>query len=305
MIERYLSPEELRRVVSTLLVTVGGITIFALFAFIVVPGLRNTNRPPAPQSVTPPQGETGWLDPTEYPPSRGYELPPVDPRSVLTASPQLLASGKAIYQQNCSACHGSGGRGDGPAAAALSPRPRDLTRQEGWKNGYQLVGIYKTLAEGIRGSSMNSYTYLRPQDRMALAHYVQSLGTFPHGEEDQSELDALAQQFASAGERVPNKIPVSAAIARLEEEFSSPAALSPPAAGADDPTARLFARTVIDRARAAQTLELTPGWRTSVRDLARAVVSGSPGNGFAASAATLSPDQWVVLQAALAKAASR
>jgi mono/diheme cytochrome c family protein len=35
--------------------------------------------------------------------------------------------GKDIFATNCSACHGAGGKGDGVAAAALNPKPRDLT----------------------------------------------------------------------------------------------------------------------------------------------------------------------------------
>ncbi|MFQ5915161.1 MAG: c-type cytochrome [Nitrospinota bacterium] len=35
--------------------------------------------------------------------------------------------GKALYTQYCAACHGATGKGDGPGAAALNPKPRDLT----------------------------------------------------------------------------------------------------------------------------------------------------------------------------------
>lgn len=35
--------------------------------------------------------------------------------------------GAALYAAHCAACHGDSGRGDGPAAAGLSPRPGDLT----------------------------------------------------------------------------------------------------------------------------------------------------------------------------------
>jgi mono/diheme cytochrome c family protein len=35
--------------------------------------------------------------------------------------------GHELFKQNCVACHGEGGKGDGPAAAALNPKPRDLT----------------------------------------------------------------------------------------------------------------------------------------------------------------------------------
>ena len=37
-------------------------------------------------------------------------------------------AGELFYRRYCAACHGVEGRGDGPASAALSPRPTDLTR---------------------------------------------------------------------------------------------------------------------------------------------------------------------------------
>jgi putative copper resistance protein D len=37
-----------------------------------------------------------------------------------------IAGGKALFAEHCVACHGSRGGGDGPAAAALNPRPADL-----------------------------------------------------------------------------------------------------------------------------------------------------------------------------------
>lgn len=37
------------------------------------------------------------------------------------------AKGKAKFVQLCAACHGAGGKGDGPAAAGLNPKPKDLT----------------------------------------------------------------------------------------------------------------------------------------------------------------------------------
>jgi len=40
------------------------------------------------------------------------------------------ASGAAVYRSQCTACHGEEAKGDGPAAAALTPRPPDLTRLE-------------------------------------------------------------------------------------------------------------------------------------------------------------------------------
>jgi mono/diheme cytochrome c family protein len=37
-----------------------------------------------------------------------------------------IAAGKALYDQDCASCHGASGKGDGPAAAALDPKPQDL-----------------------------------------------------------------------------------------------------------------------------------------------------------------------------------
>ncbi len=34
--------------------------------------------------------------------------------------------GNDLYHKNCAACHGEAGKGDGPAAAALNPKPKDL-----------------------------------------------------------------------------------------------------------------------------------------------------------------------------------
>ena len=38
--------------------------------------------------------------------------------------------GKKLYGQFCASCHGQSGQGDGPAAAALNPKPRDHTDKE-------------------------------------------------------------------------------------------------------------------------------------------------------------------------------
>jgi len=37
-----------------------------------------------------------------------------------------IAEGRAVFAEHCAACHGARGAGDGPAAAALNPKPPDL-----------------------------------------------------------------------------------------------------------------------------------------------------------------------------------
>jgi mono/diheme cytochrome c family protein len=41
--------------------------------------------------------------------------------------PVLAELGAPLFQRHCAACHGAGGRGDGPAAKALVTPPADLT----------------------------------------------------------------------------------------------------------------------------------------------------------------------------------
>jgi mono/diheme cytochrome c family protein len=37
------------------------------------------------------------------------------------------AAGKAVYDVNCTSCHGPAGKGDGPVGSALNPAPRDFS----------------------------------------------------------------------------------------------------------------------------------------------------------------------------------
>jgi mono/diheme cytochrome c family protein len=40
----------------------------------------------------------------------------------------VAVQGRDLFLRYCASCHGVGGKGDGPAAAALQPPPADLTR---------------------------------------------------------------------------------------------------------------------------------------------------------------------------------
>ena len=227
-IRDYLSPEELKRLLSALTLVIGFIAIVAFFGFIVVPGLRYQAYTLTDAPVQAVQGETGWLDPTDYPAMAQQVIPPIDPKTVMTPNPALMARGKAIFAQTCATCHGPDGKGDGPAGLGLNPRPRNFAQNVGWKNGTRIENIYKTLDEGIKGSAMVSYRDLTKRDRMALAHVVQSLGAFDHGTSDPKALAELAKLFATAGEVIPNRIPVTRAIDILcREDQTSHAKAAP------------------------------------------------------------------------------
>jgi mono/diheme cytochrome c family protein len=42
-------------------------------------------------------------------------------------TPEAVSAGHILYQQDCAACHGATGQGNGPAAVALATKPRDHT----------------------------------------------------------------------------------------------------------------------------------------------------------------------------------
>lgn len=89
-------------------------------------------------------------------------------------TPELLERGRASFERNCSACHGEKGAGDGIAAAALSPKPRNFATER-FKNGSKPAQIFETLKKGVPGSAMVPFTNLPEEERWALAYWVAEL----------------------------------------------------------------------------------------------------------------------------------
>ena len=75
---------------------------------------------------------------------------------VVTRPTKVPLDGRELYLRYCAACHGVSGKGDGPAATALRPRPANLTRlRERYGGQYPIRdvmaavdGRYKVRAHG-------------------------------------------------------------------------------------------------------------------------------------------------------------
>ncbi|MCB2111596.1 MAG: c-type cytochrome [Defluviimonas sp.] len=48
--------------------------------------------------------------------------------ALVACAPQSATTGRALYDQYCQSCHGTGGKGDGPGGVGLPHAPADLTQ---------------------------------------------------------------------------------------------------------------------------------------------------------------------------------
>ena len=87
-----------------------------------------------------------------------------------SAAPDL-ARGTALYASQCAGCHGTMGRGDGPLAASLSPKPVNFTDATRARER-SVFGLYQVVTQGLDGTSMPSFASLPDADRWALDFIV-------------------------------------------------------------------------------------------------------------------------------------
>jgi mono/diheme cytochrome c family protein len=94
----------------------------------------------------------------------------------LPATPDSLATGKLLYEENCLACHGPEGKGDGPAGLALRPPPADLTVHTA--PGVHPDGqLFEWITNGYPGSAMPAFgKQLSEEQRWHLVNYIRTLG---------------------------------------------------------------------------------------------------------------------------------
>jgi mono/diheme cytochrome c family protein len=134
-------------------------------------------------------GDSQVFDAVEYVRSFSprWRTEPVPPPMAIPADSgddaPSIARGRAIYDRvQCGACHGAGGRGDGPAVASLRDDsgnpivPFDFTGDRPLRCGSSPRDLYRTMIKGIDGTPMPSFAAsLQPGELWDLVHFVMSL----------------------------------------------------------------------------------------------------------------------------------
>ena len=88
------------------------------------------------------------------------------------------ARGASLFQAHCGGCHGADGRGNGPLANGMEPRPTDFHDAE--RPALRSVhSLYNTISLGVAGTPMRAFSELTEDDRWALAFRVAAWGVDP------------------------------------------------------------------------------------------------------------------------------
>lgn len=102
------------------------------------------------------------------------------PRFGLPAEQAQLAEGKKVYDTYCMGCHGITGDGQGPAAEFLNPKPRNFQTAE-FRFSSRPSGdvptdqdLFRTITEGLHGSSMSGWNLMPESDRWAVIAYLKT-----------------------------------------------------------------------------------------------------------------------------------
>jgi copper transport protein len=84
-----------------------------------------------------------------------------------------VALGARLYRENCAVCHGPEGRGDGPAAPSLVPRPADLTVHAPMHTDGEL---FWWITNGLPGTAMPAFrNRLTEPERWHIVNFLRTL----------------------------------------------------------------------------------------------------------------------------------
>lgn len=110
-------------------------------------------------------------EPAEEAPAPAAEEPTPEPPA--EEPPAAAFDAKGTFETVCATCHGATGKGDGPAGAALDPKPADFSAAEFWNDERTDDYLKKVIAEG--GTAVGKSPLMAPYG----------------GQYDEAQIDAL------------------------------------------------------------------------------------------------------------------
>lgn len=119
----------------------------------------------------------------------------------LSTTPDEVARGQELYTENCAACHGTSGKGDGPDAGSLSASPVNFTDQE-FMGIRSAADLFQSITDGL--GEMHSYSDLAEDDRWAITSFLRTL-TFAEAIPEPTPESGLAE--TPMGEEKPEITP--------------------------------------------------------------------------------------------------
>jgi mono/diheme cytochrome c family protein len=114
---------------------------------------------------------------------------------MLSTTPEEIARGQELYRENCVACHGLGGEGDGPDAGSLSASPVDFTDQA-FMGTRSATDLFQSITDGL--GEMHSYALLSEDDRWAITAFLRTLSFEEANPQESQEGGLLATPVGEA-----------------------------------------------------------------------------------------------------------
>lgn len=140
---------------------------------------------PAPTTDAADAAPDAAAAPATEAPAAAAEAPAAATEAPAAAAAVANAAGQKVYNTYCATCHGAKGKGDGPAAVALNPKPLDFSvgafkydaNGDGTKGDIDDIKAIVHDGAAKHGGSplMTPWPMIKADELQAVAEYVKSL----------------------------------------------------------------------------------------------------------------------------------